>query len=103
MVLQVDLNGTLQNVYTHLTLLDLQVVLILLLLQPEIHALHLLVYLVEIPPKPFSNQELFVDLDLIHNPRLTQNVRFPVNPNCLPHTLNRGEPVCRTSERQTNL
>ena len=67
MVLQVDLNGTLRNVYTHLTLLGLPAVLILLLLQPEIYALHLLVYLVEILLKPFSNQELFVDLELIHN------------------------------------
>ena len=93
MVLQVDLNGTLQNAFTHLTLLDQPVVLILLLLQPEIRALHLLVYLVEIPPKRFSNQELFVDLDLIHNPRLTQNVRFPVNLKCRPHIHNRGGPV----------
>ena len=93
MVLQVDLNGTLQNVYTHLTLLDLPVVLILLLLQPEIHVLQLLVFLVEILPKPFLNQELFVDLDLIHNPRLTQNVQFPVNPKCPHHTHKHGEPV----------
>ena len=93
MALQVDLNGTMRNVYTHLTLLGLPVVLILLFLQPEIHALHLLVYLVEILPKPFSNQESFVDLDLIHNPHLIQNVPFPVNPNCLLHTLKRGDSV----------
>ena len=93
MVLQVDFNDTLQNVYTRLTLLGLPVVLILLLLQPEIHVLHLLVYLVETLLKLFSNQESFVDPDLIHNPHLTQNARFPVNPNCPPHTHKRGEPV----------
>ena len=93
MVLQVDLNVTMRNVYTHLILLGLPVVLILLLLQPEVHVLHLLVFPVEILPNPSLNQELFVDLDLIPNPHLTQNVRFPVNPHCLPHTYKHGEPV----------